>query len=382
MIKKIVFVCAALILLFQLGLVNTASASKKYGIIQESTGRSFVPVRLAAETFGFQVKWDSAQNKVKLSNKTGSVEFTVGNSKAIINGQTRTLDAVPFNLAGSVYVPLRFAAEALGAKVAWTEEGRIVLKNGTTQTEIEAVPMKRIEKAIKDPVRTGNSKVQISSKSISVNTVHIDLYHPKVRLDAVYAKNQIGSIDSLKRMAEQSKAIVAVNGTFFNAYSETEVQIPYGYIVKDGKVINKASGDQRAVFVYTKNGDALIVDGEKELKKLLDEGTVQTALQVGPRLVRNGKVETDPVGEGFKDPKVLTSSGARSAIGITSDGKLIIVTTSSGTIKELAEVMVKLNSVEAMNLDGGASSGLYANGKYITTPGRDLSNALIMTLEP
>jgi len=92
-------------------------------------------------------------------------------------------------------------------------------------------------------------------------------------------------------------------------------------------------------------------------------------------------VDTDPVGEGFKDPKILTNRGARSAIGITSDGKLIIVTTSAASIPELAEVMVKLKAVEAMNLDGGASSGLYANSKYITPAGRDLSNALIMVLD-
>lgn len=32
-----------------------------------------------------------------------------------------------------------------------------------------------------------------------------------------------------------------------------------------------------------------------------------------------------------------------------------------------------------MNLDGGASSGLYYNGKYLTAPGRKISNALIVT---
>jgi exopolysaccharide biosynthesis protein len=39
--------------------------------------------------------------------------------------------------------------------------------------------------------------------------------------------------------------------------------------------------------------------------------------------------------------------------------------------------MEKLGAQQAMNLDGGASSGLYANGKMLTAPGRKLSNALI-----
>ncbi|MCR8658582.1 phosphodiester glycosidase family protein [Paenibacillus endoradicis] len=381
MFKKIMLVCAALTLLFQLNLANSASAAKKYGIVQESAGRSFVPVRFAAETFGFKVNWDSANNKVRISNKTDSVELIVDKTTAVVNGKSKTLDAAPFNLSGTVYVPLRFVGEALGVKVSYLKEGRIVIQSDTVKTEIEAVSLRRVEKALNEPVRTGSSKIATSTKTISVNTVYIDLYHPKVKFDAVYANNKIGSTETFKKMVERSKASVAVNGTFFNAYSETSTKIPYGYIVQNGKVINKASGDERSVFVYTKTGDALIADGESELKKLLDEGIVETALQAGPRLVSNGKVDTDPVGEGFKDPKILTSRGARSAIGITADGQLIIVTTAAASIPELAQVMVKLKAVEAMNLDGGASSGLYANGKYITPAGRDLSNALVMVFD-
>jgi len=38
--------------------------------------------------------------------------------------------------------------------------------------------------------------------------------------------------------------------------------------------------------------------------------------------------------------------------------------------------MINLGAVEAMNLDGGASSALYANGSIITQPGRKLSTVL------
>jgi exopolysaccharide biosynthesis protein len=40
--------------------------------------------------------------------------------------------------------------------------------------------------------------------------------------------------------------------------------------------------------------------------------------------------------------------------------------------------MLKSGAYQAMNLDGGASSGLYYYGKYITQPGRDISNALLV----
>jgi len=47
-------------------------------------------------------------------------------------------------------------------------------------------------------------------------------------------------------------------------------------------------------------------------------------------------------------------------------------------IEDLATIMQKLGAYNAMNIDGGASSGLYYKGKLLTIPGRDLSNALVV----
>jgi len=45
-----------------------------------------------------------------------------------------------------------------------------------------------------------------------------------------------------------------------------------------------------------------------------------------------------------------------------------MVTGSNLNMNELAKVMVELGAVKAMNLDGGASSGLYAKDNMITNP--------------
>lgn len=378
MIKKAIAACVILGLIAQFGgLTNTASAAKRYAVVQEDAERSFVPIRFTAENFGFKVEWKGKEQKVLVSNAKGNLVFTLGSKEVLVNGEQQLLDVVPFVLSETVYIPLRFAATSLGVDVEWKKGGKIALKNGKKQIEVDTVSLARVQEAVESPVVTGNTTIETSTKKIAVNTVSVDLYHPKITLNTVYANNKVGSTESFKDMIKRSKASVAVNGTFFNAYSTTNVKVPYGYIVQSGKVIHKASQDQRSVFVYTKTGDVLIVDGETELKKLLEQDVVEAAVQAGPRLVRNGKVDTNPAAEGFKDPKVLTNSAGRTAIGVTADGKLIIITVSSATIKELAEVMVKLGATAAMNLDGGASSGLYANSKYITTPGRDLSNALI-----
>jgi len=102
------------------------------------------------------------------------------------------------------------------------------------------------------------------------------------------------------------------------------------------------------------------------------------ATGAGPALLLDGFIDIDFESEGFYEPKILENTAARSAIGYTKDNELIIVTTTA-TIYELANIMRRLGCYEAMNLDGGASSGLWYKGNYIRKPGRDLSNMIYIT---
>jgi hypothetical protein len=104
---------------------------------------------------------------------------------------------------------------------------------------------------------------------------------------------------------------------------------------------------------------------------------VREAVGAGPRLLTDGRVTVDPVAEGFSHEKIRSLSGARSMVGITRDGWLIMAT-SAGTVRQMADVMKALGAWNAMNLDGGASSGLWSRGSYLRTPGRPISNALLV----
>ncbi len=106
--------------------------------------------------------------------------------------------------------------------------------------------------------------------------------------------------------------------------------------------------------------------------------SVQEALGCGPLLVRNGEVSVDPRAEGFRDPKVLADACNRSAVGLTAEGHILLVTSSAATIPELAQAMRTLGCRSGMNLDGGASSGLFHQDTYLTRPGRDIANVLLV----
>ncbi|SEB13399.1 Predicted protein [Paenibacillus sp. 276b] len=168
-------------------------------------------------------------------------------------------------------------------------------------------------------------------------------------------------------------AVVMEKGIVTKKVPNTDVAIP-----KNGSVL-VFTGNQKS------SSDRFTVGSTVEMNykytnaagKEIPWQDVVTAVGAGPRLVKDGKIAVNPTSEGFKDTKILNASGARSGIAIMADGSVMLATVSGATIKEWAAVMQKLGAKEAMNLDGGASSGMYAGGKMLTSPGRLLSNTLV-----
>lgn len=83
--------------------------------------RTMVPLRFVMEDPAFQGKvgWDAALQKVtiELSNKT--FELFIGNRKVLVDGKNAYLDAAPYIYQNRTYVPIRFLAEQMGARVSW-----------------------------------------------------------------------------------------------------------------------------------------------------------------------------------------------------------------------------------------------------------------------
>ncbi len=126
------------------------------------------------------------------------------------------------------------------------------------------------------------------------------------------------------------------------------------------------------------SGDTVEYKVEYTLDDQLFTESIEFAVGAGPRLVSGGKVDVDFDRDGFTEEKIRSMQAARSFIGIHSDGSTIMGTTPRASIYQLADALVKAGLIDAMNLDGGASSGLYFNGRYITKPGREISNALVV----
>jgi len=220
-------------------------------------------------------------------------------------------------------------------------------------------------------VTTGSQTFSLAVGKRTAQFVRINLNDTRLEIRPVLAHQELGKTESLESMAKRQGAVAAINGTFFMAYNEGAHKPPWGKIVIDFHSIQDGSSGASIGF----NGNIKpVIDSSKNL----NADSFQHISSAGPTLLKDGKIVVDPLAEGMTDPKLTTLSGQRSFIGYTADNQIIMGTVPNVTLAQLAEICKSMGLVAAMNLDGGASSGLYAHGKNLTRPGRELSNALVV----
>ncbi len=116
---------------------------------------------------------------------------------------------------------------------------------------------------------------------------------------------------------------------------------------------------------------------------------VEQIIGGGPRLVRDGEIHITGEAELFQ-ADVLMGRAPRTALGFTEDHKLLLVTVNGRqpgisvgmTLTELAELMLELGAVNAMNLDGGGSTTMVIRNRVLNLPSdgieRPVANAIVV----
>jgi hypothetical protein len=84
-------------------------------------GRTLVPIRFIAEAFGADVQWDSSTKSVRiyLNSKNIKIILQINNKISYVNENKVILDVPPLIKDGRTFVPIRFIAESFGAEVKW-----------------------------------------------------------------------------------------------------------------------------------------------------------------------------------------------------------------------------------------------------------------------
>ena len=110
---------------------KTAYINQKKSILEEApfirSNRTYVPLRFLAEAFQMEVSWIGPEQKIVLKEEGTIIELWIDRLIVRKNGQETRIDAVPLLIKSRTYVPIRFVAEALDARVEWESKTLTVI---------------------------------------------------------------------------------------------------------------------------------------------------------------------------------------------------------------------------------------------------------------
>ena len=88
---------------------------------------TMVPFRALFEKLGLQVTWIKDTQTIIGKKEGMEIKMKVGQPSADVNGKAISLAVAPTIVSGSTFVPLRFVAESLDAKVAWDDSSKMAV---------------------------------------------------------------------------------------------------------------------------------------------------------------------------------------------------------------------------------------------------------------
>jgi exopolysaccharide biosynthesis protein len=173
------------------------------------------------------------------------------------------------------------------------------------------------------------------------------------------------------------------------------------FIVDNGKVTDMIKGGNAAI---PENGFVISLD-DKQWEKFgskikigdtadlhitgnPDPSAISCGVSAGPMLVSNGAAEKYLIEDFGRDSGIVAGRAPRTAAGVTHNGRLRLVVVEGrssisigATLAELAEIMVSLGCISAINLDGGGSSEMIVDGHIknnLNGAERKLANAFVV----
>lgn len=155
--------------------------------------------------------------------------------------------------------------------------------------------------------------------------------------------------------------------------------------VEDGQIVISATGNKKALLTKLQRGQEVSIAVDS---KTVNWDRATHAISGGPMLVRDGKVTDSTVSERF-EASFATTRHPRTAVGVTQDGDVWLVVVDGrqpmsrgSSLAELAQLMIRLGCVQAVNLDGGGSSTMSIGGQTMNRPSggveRAISNSFLL----
>ena len=190
---------------------------------------------------------------------------------------------------------------------------------------------------------------------------------------------------SVNTLVKNNNGLVGINGGGFEDNDGWgNGSVPYGAIIKDGKVIWDHPGGCGALVGFTADHKMYATYDEPEAA--IQSG-MKDAVEFGPVLIQNGQTAKIHGDGGW-------GIAPRSVIGQRKDGVVVFLIVEGrlpgysigASMNDVIDVLLRYKVYNASNLDGGASSTMSIEGKLWNRPsagaeygGRSVSNAWIVT---
>lgn len=175
-----------------------------------------------------------------------------------------------------------------------------------------------------------------------------------------------------------------VKGYVSEVIKDREVQL------KEGEVLVMAKNSERIIEKIKAKSPVLF-----KIRNLYFKDDIEFAVTGAPQIVRKGLNVYKGLTEGLTS-KFTDVRHPRTGIGITKDKKRLFLIAVDGrqpnlsmgmTLKELAELFIKLGCYNSLNLDGGGSTTMWVKGRVVNSPSdptgeRPISDAILIIEKP
>lgn len=167
---------------------------------------------------------------------------------------------------------------------------------------------------------------------------------------------------TVEEMCAEFDAVAGINaGGFFDENGRGNGSAPITMVAFEGKVYYPGMGSWNG---FAGIDDNHILHVAKMKARDLEEKNIQYGVGFGPMLIVNGEVVLPENNPGGLNP--------RTAIGQRSDGAMLLLVVDGRqaysigcTLRELCDIFLEYGAVNAYNLDGGSSTLMWYEDRYV-----------------
>ena len=141
--------------------------------------RTLVPIRVISENLGVKVDWNQEKQEVSLEKEGNEIFLPLKEKYYVQNGERVATDIAPEIKNNRTFVPLRLIAELYGKEVRWDQESYSVWIQDPGQGKQKEEPKQEKEKPQekKKPLENGREKAYLYANGRIIGNKNSSIYH-------------------------------------------------------------------------------------------------------------------------------------------------------------------------------------------------------------